>query len=54
MSCVNSNFMDIDYTYTVNLQLNSNAKYTLRFLYRKCQYRISDGYKFTHYNKNYM
>ena len=32
------------------LQHNYNAKYTnLRFLYRKCQYRMSDGYKFTHY-----
>ena len=32
------------------LQHNSTAKYTnLRFLYtRKCQYRMSDGYKFTH------
>ena len=31
--------------------MHSNAKYTnLKFLYRKCQYRMSDGYKFTHYN----
>ena len=41
--------MDIDYTYTVNYNIIIMQKYThLRFLYRKYQYRMSDGY-FTHY-----